>query len=600
VIDDIQDGGIGNDGMMSVGRLESGGGSGECTGDRRRGEPEMCVGDDGNEGRIEVDVLKEEVNYLKRKIGSLEEEKNNAKRKILRLEAEKMERETSISALTFRVRTLEEGERELAMRNRSMDIVKQQMKAVPKSTKNKGLKVLSKLSSGVPEKYLGVVLELHSKMDGILVKEVFEMDPFGKHFYRRWEGRGIVGVTRGVSTKCGKIVCPYSPVNVCGAGSFFLKGWPHTTMLIEDMTRHHLEGSNGRWVELMETDSVLHDTIRGISECKALDGHVAGRLRFFTSYVKRVLRDTLFDVLGYGMLVSRTAIQTEDDRRKKAFELTKAMERLMPQKMIDGVYDMGWWRTCVDEMLISNVDLTVVGEDSLGADDVVGGCLTVVNPVSNERNVETSIPQGGSSGRNGPSGSSGAGNCFGRRLNCGTDGANSRGSMLNMYDVADEGGSYRDASQEQLGEDDEREGHGDSVCGSEKEGEQEDEGGEEMYGLFRNSVGKRVWESYVGTLKNFVEENLADGQDLDDVDPEMEWSICSIARIDAWFMTVIDCLGFEEVRGGGRQKRYVQKYEEYLPLAMRQLSRSLYMYVRKWEPNDLKVWFGREEEDDVG
>ena len=62
-----------------------------------------------------------------------------------------------------------------------------------------------------------------------------------------------------------------------------------------------------------------------------------------------------------------------------------------------------------------------------------------------------------------------------------------------------------------------------------------------------------------------------------------------LAKLDGWIMTVLDCLGTEGKRGGGRQKEYVGKFEHYVKVAMEQLIQSLYECVKKWEPDDFIV-----------
>jgi chromosome segregation ATPase len=149
-------------------------------------------------------MLLDEVSQLKRRLNIAEEEKNEAKRKIAVLESEKMERDTSISALTFKVRKLEEGRRELVARNVSMQCVKQQMKALPMLTKNKGMRAMAKLSEGVPDIYLGLVMDVEKKLDKICVKEVYEMQTFRDELYRNWNGRGVIVGSRGVISQGGK------------------------------------------------------------------------------------------------------------------------------------------------------------------------------------------------------------------------------------------------------------------------------------------------------------------------------------------------------------------------------------------------------------
>ena len=70
---------------------------------------------------------------------------------------------------------------------------------------------------------------------------------------------------------------------------------------------------------------------------------------------------------------------------------------------------------------------------------------------------------------------------------------------------------------------------------------------------------------------------------------ELETSMLSLARLDAWIMTVLKCLGSEEDRGGNRQRTYGETFMEFLPMAMEQIIASLYQFVEVWEPDDLKI-----------
>jgi hypothetical protein len=125
-----------------------------------------------------------------------------------------------------------------------------------------------------------------------------------------------------------------------------------------------------------------------------------------------------------------------------------------------------------------------------------------------------------------------------------------------------------------------------------------EDGGDETYGLICNDIGRAVWGCYERSLLTGVGKG-DEGNDEEDA-LEVEWSITAIAKMDAWVMTVVDCLSCEAPKGGGRQKEYASKFEVYLPMAMRQISRSLFSFVQKWEPNDLTVWFGDMEGRDVG
>ena len=54
-------------------------------------------------------------------------------------------------------------------------------------------------------------------------------------------------------------------------------------------------------------------------------------------------------------------------------------------------------------------------------------------------------------------------------------------------------------------------------------------------------------------------------------------------------MTVLTCLGVEEKKGGRLQLTYVETFERYLPVAMKQITSSLYKFVMDWEPADFII-----------
>lgn len=59
-------------------------------------------------------------------------------------------------------------------------------------------------------------------------------------------------------------------------------------------------------------------------------------------------------------------------------------------------------------------------------------------------------------------------------------------------------------------------------------------------------------------------------------DEDFERSIIELARLDACIMTVVTSLTDCDIRGGRRQKLYIEKFEKYLPIAMEQICGSLY------------------------
>lgn len=115
---------------------------------------------------------------------------------------------------------------------------------------------------------------------------------------------------------------------------------------------------------------------------------------------------------------------------------------------------------------------------------------------------------------------------------------------------------------------------------------------EDQYGLVRNDAAKYVWNEFVASLSTAKKDD--EGKDQDPV----EFSILQLARLDAWIMTVINCPGLEELRGGTRQKKYVETFHKFLPIAKDQLTREMYEYVEDWEEEDLEVP-GSADEDSI-
>ena len=117
---------------------------------------------------------------------------------------------------------------------------------------------------------------------------------------------------------------------------------------------------------------------------------------------------------------------------------------------------------------------------------------------------------------------------------------------------------------------------------------------EAKFGLFRNHASKAVWEAY---MRNFL-TNVNEGRLQMERNVRVDCSLITLARLDAWMMTVIDCLDMSIKRGGGRQKEYMEKFEIFLPIAVEQLMGDLYDYVQHWEGNDLNVHLHDMESDD--
>ena len=394
------------------------------------------------------------------------------------------------------------------------------------------------------------------------------MDPLGEELVRRWESRGSYRsvVRRGVMSKSGMVV-PYSPFMMCRDGRFYVKSWMSASDMIKDITKVYLSKNREKWKGLVDGEGTLQKTVDDISGYKVVQALIESRLGTQSSYVKRVLRDTFFEVLGYNRLVSKSSVRTEEEHLEKMGQIRIVRRKVLRRTSITDDVDMGWWRTCADEVLLENEGSGNVGSETL-TDDIRAGpsdpqmAMSACHPNGTVDSVLRSLCQSAAVME--------GGDVNGERDN------EERNNTDDREVDAGVGGTRGNAEPRNDGDDD------------------------DTFGMFRNEVGRKVWECYRSTFVGMAigkgGERREDDEDGND-SVAVEWSITAIARIDAWIMSVVTLLGDESKRGGGLQKKYVEKYEEYLPIAMRQLSISLYLFVKRWEPNDLKVWYDDERGD---
>ena len=98
-----------------------------------------------------------------------------------------------------------------------------------------------------------------------------------------------------------------------------------------------------------------------------------------------------------------------------------------------------------------------------------------------------------------------------------------------------------------------------------------------LFGLFRNELSQQLWSQFIGF--NPCDEGCGD----------LETSILSLTRLDAWFATVIELLQAEDKRGGGRQRDYSLSFHKNHTLALFSLTNRIYDFVNFWEPSELVV-----------
>lgn len=64
--------------------------------------------------------------------------------------------------------------------------------------------------------------------------------------------------------------------------------------------------------------------------------------------------------------------------------------------------------------------------------------------------------------------------------------------------------------------------------------------------------------------------------------------VLTLAQLDAWIEIVVECFSEWETHGGHRQKRCADTFEMNMKLAVEQSVGVSQVFVRWWEPEDLK------------
>lgn len=76
----------------------------------------------------------------------------------------------------------------------------------------------------------------------------------------------------------------------------------------------------------------------------------------------------------------------------------------------------------------------------------------------------------------------------------------------------------------------------------------------------------------------------------------VESSIINLERLDA-LMAVLEGLVHEDLRAVLKHMTDVEAFQDYLPIEIEQLSKEIYEFAEKWEPEDLNVQSVEETED---
>lgn len=90
-------------------------------------------------------------------------------------------------------------------------------------------------------------------------------------------------------------------------------------------------------------------------------------------------------------------------------------------------------------------------------------------------------------------------------------------------------------------------------------------------------MSQQLWSQFIGF--NPCEEGCE----------QLETSILSLTRLDAWFGTVIELLQPEDKRGGGRQRDYSLCFHKNHSIALFSITNKIYDFVNFWEPSELVV-----------
>ena len=455
----------------------------------------------------------EEIQVLKRRLEAVEEELNENKKKVKILQDANLNRETEVNALTMTLRNAEAREKELIAKNESLRFVSEYVKKngivlggnTPKG-KVKGVK-------DIPDKYIGIFVDIKECLAKFSTMEVFEVHLVNDNFHRMWEQRGTAVDRLGVKTRNGEMIVPMSPMKVASEGQFHTPSFFHARTYVGRLVENVLE--DRKWSEVNGCEVRKATTVTEVGDCKSIQNCVVGNISNVSSYLKRVIRDSLFGVLHYDKLTTKYYCKTDEDKARRTEQAKKAQNKLMKKREEDGEYDMSWWRTCTDVNLLS--------------------C-----------DVESSMP-----------------------MNTGSE------ARTESEDIRQVGSNL------DLGGDDRAE---ESRAASEEDNEET-----ETYKLFRNRAGSTVWKCLLRTLQTHG------GEGSYGMTSTVDCSIVLLARVDAWIMTVLDCLSTDGKRGGGRQKEYLAKFEKYVKVAMEQITQSLYEYVKEWEPHDFELTEEMEE-----
>lgn len=98
----------------------------------------------------------------------------------------------------------------------------------------------------------------------------------------------------------------------------------------------------------------------------------------------------------------------------------------------------------------------------------------------------------------------------------------------------------------------------------------------------------------MGWVQGNKERGKREGRDREQ--EVFEYKIRYIARLIAWIMTVLEWMTSEGTRGGKSQNIYVDKFQKFLPISIRQIFDDMYKFLKEKEPVDLIISTERDME----
>jgi hypothetical protein len=469
----------------------------------------------------------------------LSAQNNELKKKLEDFQVNALQKDVTVKILTAEVGRLERENTQLKKDVESLRVAKEEMMANPVSRSKRTAKGRKDLFEDVGEEYIGLALFIDKTIPKWCAKEVLELQHYGTGCLREWRLRGEMVESRGVlcnvNSTQDRMVAPYPPLLVAKQGRMYTASTEGEgdalAMIVEEELKRDV------WRHLRSSEEEKEKTVEKLSSNKLLKQQMRRTISEIISYSKRAARDTLLSILGYDKLTSKVIAKTESEKRIKDLQVDVLKKKLMrcsekSSERTPELFDMqmDWWRRCQDVRELHFEDCSNRASEGRPAtsDTLSIDMRDQVEGVGEEISAvaDSTVGEG-----------------------------NVRVDNVNVDSAASPVGGV----------------------------DMEDPG--EFHRLFRNEMSRTVWK----TFKRAIQEKKAElGSEVDGED-DMECSILLLARLDAWIMTVIHCMGYERNRGGQRQRMFMEVFEKVLPIATAQLTKGIYEFVDDWEPGDLVV-----------